>query len=416
MNRVSEGQKLSTGSTVSIARWLSNAKDCWVLTKPEVNFLVVISTLVGYYAATPGGPLNWVRLVHTLLGTLLVASGTATLNQLMERDADAQMRRTLNRPLPARRMAPRSALGFGLALSLGGGLYLLAAVNALASVLAMATLLSYLLALALQPVLTDPSIRQTTISLLVIALPYICISLLLQTKDDFRFVIPYVEFAKEIKGGRPLILDSSALIDGRIADFMETNVLDTELLVPSFILQEVQEIADSSDKIRRTRGRRGLDVLTKLQQNPKVDVRMYDVKDGDIEGHSVDQRIVALAKRLGGRVVTNDFNLNKVASVQGVDVVNLNDVANSLKPRYLPGEMLRIRVIREGESIGQGVGYLDDGTMVVCEQAASMVGRDIDVSVTSVLQNSAGRMIFGRLAGAVGGVHGRTSDPSIATR
>ncbi|MDZ4685814.1 MAG: PIN/TRAM domain-containing protein [Planctomycetaceae bacterium] len=282
--------------------------------------------------------------------------------------------------------------------------------------LLIGTLLSYLLGVALQPVLTDSSIRQTTISLIVIALPYICISLLLQTKDDFRFVIPYVEFAKEIKGGRPLILDSSALIDGRIADFMETNVLDTELLVPSFILQEVQEIADSSDKIRRTRGRRGLDVLTKLQQNPKVDIRVYDVKDGDADGNSVDQRIVALAKRLTGRVVTNDFNLNKVASVQGVDVVNLNDVANSLKPRYLPGEMLRIKVIREGESIGQGVGYLDDGTMVVCEQASSMVGRDIDVAVTSVLQNSAGRMIFGRLASSAGGVHGRTSDPSIATR
>jgi uncharacterized protein YacL len=280
--------------------------------------------------------------------------------------------------------------------------------------LLVGTLLSYLLALALTPVLTNPAVRQTTISLLVIMLPYICVSMLLQTKDDFRFVIPYVEFAKEIKGGRPLILDSSALIDGRIADFMETNVLDTELLVPSFILQEVQEIADSSDKIRRTRGRRGLDILTKLQQNPKVDVRMYEVKDGDAEGNSVDQRIVALAKRLGGRVVTNDFNLNKVASVQGVDVVNLNDVANSLKPRYLPGEMLRIRVIREGESIGQGVGYLDDGTMVVCEQAANQIGRDIEVTVTSVLQNSAGRMIFGRPVGASG--HGRTSDPQIPTR
>jgi uncharacterized protein YacL len=282
--------------------------------------------------------------------------------------------------------------------------------------LLVGTLLSFLLATALQPVMPDPFAHRMTVSLLVIALPYICISLLLQTKDDFRFVIPYVEFAKEIKGGRPLILDSSALIDGRIADFMETNVLDTELLVPSFILQEVQEIADSSDKIRRTRGRRGLDVLTKLQQNPKVDVRMYDVKDGDAEGNSVDQRIVALAKRLSGRVVTNDFNLNKVASVQGVDVVNLNDVANSLKPRYLPGEMLRIKVIREGESIGQGVGYLDDGTMVVCEQAANQVGRDIDVAVTSVLQNSAGRMIFGRLGGTGSGTHNRTSDPQIATR
>lgn len=233
-----------------------------------------------------------------------------------------------------------------------------------------------------------------------IALPYICISFLLQTKDDFRFVIPYVEFAKEIKGGRPLIIDTSALIDGRIADIMDTSVFDTELIVPSFVLEELQNIADSQDKNRRTRGRRGLEVLTKLQQKPKVEVRMLDVRDEENGEHSVDQRIVALAKRMSGRVVTNDFNLNKVASVQGVDVINLNDVANALKPRYLPGEQLHIRVMREGESFGQGVGYLDDGTMVVCEQAGSMIGKEIDVVVTSMLQNSAGRMIFGRLLNA----------------
>jgi uncharacterized protein YacL len=230
-----------------------------------------------------------------------------------------------------------------------------------------------------------------------IVLPYVCISFLLQTKDDFRFVIPYVEFAKEIKGGRPLIIDTSALIDGRIADVMDTSIFDTELIVPSFVLEELQNIADSQDKNRRTRGRRGLDVLTKLQQKPKVEVRMLEVHDKDDVDHSVDQRIVALAKRLSGRVVTNDFNLNKVASVQGVDVINLNDVANALKPRYLPGEQLHIKVMREGESFGQGVGYLDDGTMVVCEQAASLIGKEIDVIVTSMLQNSAGRMIFGRL-------------------
>lgn len=275
--------------------------------------------------------------------------------------------------------------------------------------LLIGTLLSYMLAIALQPVLTDEAVRRIAISLIVIVLPYFCISLLLQTKDDFRFVIPYVEFAKEIKGGRPLILDSSALIDGRIADVTDTHIFDTELLVPSFVLEEVQEIADSGDKMRRTRGRRGLDVLTKLQQNPKVEVRMYEVKDQDLAGQSVDQRLVALGKRLGGRIVTNDFNLNKVASVQGVDVINLNDVANALKPRYLPGEALRIRVIREGEAMGQGVGYLDDGTMVVCEQGAQSIGKDIEVIVTSVLQNSAGRMIFGRLAGspAPSGVHAR---------
>jgi len=234
--------------------------------------------------------------------------------------------------------------------------------------------------------------------LLFLIMPYICISLLLQTKDDFRFVIPYVEFAKEVKGGRPLVLDTSALIDGRISDILDTNIFDTEILVPDFVLQELQDIADSGDKIRRARGRRGLDVLAKMQQNPKVDVRTYDSKGKDLDGQNVDQRIVSLSKILAGRVVTNDFNLNKVASVQGVDVVNLNDVANVLKPRYLPGEHLRIKVIREGESIGQGVGYLDDGTMVVCEQAQSLVGKEIEVVVSSVLQNSAGRMIFGRMA------------------
>ena len=263
-------------------------------------------------------------------------------------------------------------------------------------------LLSYQLSYALHVFLVsggfDPAMASVGGVMLGVMLPYICMSfLLLQTKDDFRFVIPYVEFSKEIKGGRPLIVDTSSLIDGRIADIMDTNILDTELIIPSFVLEELQAIADSSDKLRRIRGRRGLDVLTKLQQNPKVEVRMYEVKDKDLAELTVDQRLVALAKRMGGRVVTNDFNLNKVASVQGVDSINLNDVANALKPRYLPGELLRIRVIREGESFGQGVGYLDDGTMVVCEQANTLVGKDIDVVVTSMLQNSAGRMIFGRM-------------------
>lgn len=263
--------------------------------------------------------------------------------------------------------------------------------------LLIGVLLGYLLSMALTPFLREETMPTAKL-LLFLIMPYICISLLLQTKDDFRFVIPYVEFAKEVKGGRPLVLDTSALIDGRISDILDTNIFDTEILVPDFVLQELQDIADSGDKIRRARGRRGLDVLAKMQQNPKVDVRTYDSKGKDLDGQNVDQRIVSLSKILAGRVVTNDFNLNKVASVQGVDVVNLNDVANALKPRYLPGEHLRIKVIREGESIGQGVGYLDDGTMVVCEQAQSLVGKEIEVVVSSVLQNSAGRMIFGRMA------------------
>ncbi|MGE0377605.1 MAG: PIN/TRAM domain-containing protein, partial [Planctomycetaceae bacterium] len=209
---------------------------------------------------------------------------------------------------------------------------------------------------------------------------------------------PYVEFSRELKGGRPLVIDSSALIDGRIADVVETRILDVQMVVPKFVIQEVQDIADSHDKLRRSRGRRGLDVLRALQQDPKVDIHVHEGDAGPAKGRSVDQRIVDLAKQLNGRVLTNDFNLNKVASVQGVEVVNLNDVSNALKPRYIPGEHVGIKLIKEGESPGQGVGYLDDGTMVVCENGGSEVGKQVDLIVTSVLQNSAGRMIFGRIS------------------
>ena len=177
---------------------------------------------------------------------------------------------------------------------------------------------------------------------------------------------------------------------------MDTKILDSQLVVPDFILHEIQEIADSNDKQRRTRGRRGLDVLSKLQNSPHVDVKMLDAHESGDSTGPVDQRLIALSKQNGGRVVTNDYNLNKVASLQGVDVINLNDLSNALKPRYIPGERLQIKVIKEGESQGQGVGYLDDGTMVVCENASNMVGKEIGVIVTSVLQSSAGRMIFGR--------------------
>ena len=255
-------------------------------------------------------------------------------------------------------------------------------------------LLSYLVILALTPIIRDWEYQPVVIMLTPLIVPYLCISLLLQTKDNFRFIIPYVEFSRELKAGKPLILDSSALIDGRIADVVDTNMFDTQMIVPQFILHEIQDIADSNDKLRRTRGRRGLEVLSKLQNNPKIEVVMHETDDDNHQ--AVDHRLVALAKQLGGRVVTNDFNLNKVASVQGIDVINLNDVANALKPRYIPGEHLRIKIIKEGESAGQGVGYLDDGTMVVCEQASQLVGKDIDVIVTSVLQSSAGRMIFGK--------------------
>lgn len=230
---------------------------------------------------------------------------------------------------------------------------------------------------------------------IAIILPYVCISWLLQTKNDFRFVIPYVEFQRDLKGGRSLIVDSSSLIDGRIADVVATNIIDTELVVPDFVLKEVQAIADNSDKHRRMRGRRGLEVLTKLQEDPHVFVRMYSTADAPSD-QSVDLRLISLAIEINAAIVTSDFNLNKVASVQGVTVINLNDVANSLKPRYIPGERFNILIMKEGEAYGQGIGYLDDGTMVVCENSNHLIGKATDVIVTSVLQNSSGRMIFGK--------------------
>lgn len=258
-------------------------------------------------------------------------------------------------------------------------------------------LLSYLTKEALKPIVTDAGWQAVIQMLTNLVLPYLCISLLMQTKDDFRFIIPFIEFSREVKGGRPYLLDTSSIIDGRIADVIETRIIESPLVVPSFVLQELQDIADSNDKLRRNRGRRGLDVLSRLQSNTLVEVRLLEAKPEDGKATTVDQRLVELAKKIGGRVITNDFNLNKVANVQGVDVVNLNDLANSLKPRYLPGERLMIKIIKPGESQGQGVGYLDDGTMVVCEDGGGMIGRESEIVVKSVLQSSAGRMIFGRL-------------------
>ena len=261
--------------------------------------------------------------------------------------------------------------------------------------------LSNLINDAFQPTLQiylDPKVHVTFASFVTIFICYICISTLLQTKDDFRFIIPYMEFSKEIKGAKPLVLDTSVVIDGRIADVAETRVLDQPLVVPRFVLQELQGIADSSDKLRRNRGRRGLDVLNRLQKSPGIEVRIHDGEIPELQGiREVDQRLVVLAKHLGGRVVTNDYNLNKIARLQGVEVINLNDLANAMKPIVLPGEFLTVKLLKRGEEQGQGVGYLDDGTMVVAEHGAHHLGETIRLTVTSVLQTSAGRMIFGRI-------------------
>jgi uncharacterized protein YacL len=191
------------------------------------------------------------------------------------------------------------------------------------------------------------------------------------------------------------ILDTSVIIDGRIADVCETGFLEGVFILPQFILQELQHIADSPDSMKRARGRRGLDILHRIQKMSRITVRIVDEDFPNIK--EVDAKLVALGKILNAKVITNDFNLNKVAELQGVSVLNINELANSLKPVVLPGEIMRVFILKEGKEYNQGVAYLDDGTMVVVENARRQIGKNADVTVTSVLQTTAGRMIFSRL-------------------
>jgi len=193
----------------------------------------------------------------------------------------------------------------------------------------------------------------------------------------------------------PKILDTSVIIDGRVADLCETGFLEGAFLVPHFILHELQQIADSSDSLKRARGRRGLDILNKIQKMVDIDVRIVDDDFPNVK--DVDSKIVVLAKQEGAKIITNDLNLNKVAELQGVRVLNINELCNALRPVVLPGETIRVFVLKEGKEAGQGVAYLDDGTMIVVDNAKRWIGRNVDVIVTSVLQTTAGRMIFTRL-------------------
>jgi len=238
--------------------------------------------------------------------------------------------------------------------------------------------------------------------MLGICICYLTISIVMRTKDDVRFVIPYVEFAKQTKGARPLILDTSAIVDGRIADLCQSKLFDAPLLIPRFVLGELQLIADSADKLKRNRGRRGLDVLNKMQVNPVIDIEIDETVIAEVEeAKGVDQKLMLFAKSCNGRLATTDYNLSKVAQVRGVDVVTINDLDNSLKIVVLPGETMEVRIIKPGEEAEQGIGYLDDGTMIVVEGGRDKIGREVVMSVTSSLQTSAGKMIFGKFEGFV---------------
>jgi uncharacterized protein YacL len=205
--------------------------------------------------------------------------------------------------------------------------------------------------------------------------------------------IPLFERMEEAEHSK--ILDTSTIIDGRIADICETGFIEGTFIIPQFVLYEVQHIADHQDPVKKTRGRRGLDVLHRLQKQTFVKVKIVDVDFPKLK--DVDTKLIALAKKTGAKIVTNDYNLNKVAELQGIEVLNMNQLATALRPAILPGEQMSIRILKEGKEYGQGIGYLDDGTMVVVDDARKFLGKSVDVVVTSVLQTTSGRMIFAKL-------------------
>ena len=231
---------------------------------------------------------------------------------------------------------------------------------------------------------------------LFLSFGYIGIVLAMRSnKEDFSLIIPYVRFAPQNKPENLLLLDTSVIIDGRIADLLESNFIEGIVIVPRFVLKEIQQVADSADPLKRARGRRGLEMLNRIQRNQKCEVKIHD---GDFPGEKeVDTKLVHLARNLNAKLFTNDHNLGKIAELQSVKHVNLHDMARFMKASLLPGEVVSIRIARDGKDKGQGVGYLPDGTMVVVNNAQTMIGQQVDAVVQSTLQTGAGIIVFSDL-------------------
>ncbi len=246
------------------------------------------------------------------------------------------------------------------------------------------------------PFLSYPRVRAVFVFVFAnLMVGYLGIILMVRKRTEIPFLDLFFRPVTLKPEGSEKILDTSVIIDGRIADIVETGFIEGTLVVPAFVLQELQYIADSPDSLRRARGRRGLDVLKKLQDMEGLAVHMDNTDISGVE--EVDSKIVKLAGLKGAKIVTNDYNLNKVADLHGVSVLNINDLSNSLKPVFLPGEELTVRLVKRGKEMGQGVGFLEDGTMVVVEDGATKIGRTVACTVTSMLQTTAGRMIFSKL-------------------
>ncbi|BBI36065.1 PIN/TRAM domain-containing protein [Cohnella abietis] len=316
--------------------------------------------------ASTGGGGSFSAVVGACTGFLLATAFAAPLTRALQRGID----RLSNYPM-SELLSGLVGLTFGLALS------------------------SFL-----YPFMTDiPHVGQILAAITALTLGYTGLKIGMYKKDevgDWLRTRRSVEIPKN-EGPRyeeHKILDTSVIIDGRIADICKTGFIEGTLVIPEFVLEELQHIADSSDLLKRNRGRRGLDILNKIQK--ELDVRVLIYEDANDEPGEVDSKLVKLAKAMQGKVVTNDFNLNKVCELQGVSVLNINDLANAVKPVVLPGEEIVVQVIKDGKEHGQGVAYLDDGTMIVVEGGREFIGTTMEVLVTSVLQTSAGRMIFAK--------------------
>ena len=320
-------------------------------------FFVIVSTIVGYYV---GGLLGEFRIVWSIGGAIFGFIGSGIIVVL-----EVAMRRFSIRNL--------SAAVFGMIF----GFF-------------MAWILTSVLKLIPMSIELFSSLQ----IILILIFCYLGMIIAMRGKDEFNLIIPYVKFVRQDEHEDIVLLDTSVIIDGRIADIFQTKFITGRIVIPRFVLRELQQIADSQDSLKRNRGRRGLDILNKIQKDSNLNVRIQEEDFPEIK--DVDAKLVKLAQLLSGKVVTNDFNLNKIAELQGVTVLNINELANALRPVVLPGEAMEVRISKEGKEYNQGVGYLDDGTMVVVDNTRHLIGQVIKVTITSVLQTSVGRMIFAK--------------------
>ena len=321
---------------------------------------IMLCAAYGYYADS-----QWFQLLH-LTDMPLVRGGIGLLTGLLVVSIDVFFKRFTVRNI--------------LSVLIGAGLGLL--VHRL-----------FMIVIAYMD-FTPDAIRQFGLSTAMV-FTYLGIVTILRGQDEFTLMIPFVKLDTKASGEELILVDTSVIIDGRIADICDTHFLSGTLILPRFVLKELQLISDSSDPLKRNRGRRGLDILNRIKGNPNVRVKINEMDFPEFTG--VDAKLVKMAQVVNAKVFTNDYNLNKVAELQGVKVLNINELANALKPIVMPGELMQVKILKEGKEHDQGVAYLDDGTMVVVDNGRRRIGQTLNVAITSVLQTQAGRMIFARL-------------------